>query len=92
MRDPELAARAQRAATRLESGWEDWRARHGLAIAQVTLQQAQQQIPIQPVPHQPGSSPRGRPACRRARTSRWPAGNAGRAQHIHLISGFTAAS
>jgi len=33
MRDPELVARAQRAATRLESVWEQWRARHGLAIA-----------------------------------------------------------
>jgi hypothetical protein len=26
MRDPELVARAQRAATRLESAWEQWRA------------------------------------------------------------------
>jgi hypothetical protein len=33
MRDPELVARAQRAATRLESAWEQWRARHGLADA-----------------------------------------------------------
>ena len=33
MRDPELAARAQRAATRLESAWEQWRALHGLAVA-----------------------------------------------------------
>ena len=33
MRDPELVARAQRAATRLESAWEQWRALHGLAIA-----------------------------------------------------------
>jgi hypothetical protein len=31
MRDPELVARAQRAATRLESAWEQWRALHGLA-------------------------------------------------------------
>lgn len=33
MRDPELVARAQRAATRLESAWEPWRALHGLAVA-----------------------------------------------------------
>ncbi len=33
MRDPELVARAQRAATRLESAWEQWRALHGLAVA-----------------------------------------------------------
>src|SRR5579871_1091981 len=33
MRDPELVARAQRAATRLESTWEQWRALHGLAVA-----------------------------------------------------------
>jgi hypothetical protein len=33
MRDPELVARAQRAATRLESAWEQWRTRHGLAVA-----------------------------------------------------------
>jgi len=33
MRDPELVARAQRAATRLESAWEQWRALHGLAGA-----------------------------------------------------------
>jgi hypothetical protein len=33
MRDPELVARAQRAATRLESAWEQWRAQHGLAVA-----------------------------------------------------------
>jgi hypothetical protein len=33
MRDPELAARAQRAATCLESAWEQWRALHGLAVA-----------------------------------------------------------
>jgi hypothetical protein len=33
MRDPELVARAQRAATRLESAWEQWRALHGLALA-----------------------------------------------------------
>jgi len=33
MRDPELVARAQRAATRLESAWEQWRAVHGLAVA-----------------------------------------------------------
>ena len=33
MRDPELVARAQRAATRLESVWEQWRTRHGLAVA-----------------------------------------------------------
>src|SRR5262245_25020209 len=33
MRDPELAARAQRAATRLESAWEQWRTLHGLAVA-----------------------------------------------------------
>jgi hypothetical protein len=30
MRDPELAARAQRAAARLESAWERWRALQGL--------------------------------------------------------------
>jgi hypothetical protein len=33
MRDPELVARAQRAASRLESAWEQWRALHGLAVA-----------------------------------------------------------
>jgi hypothetical protein len=33
MRDPELAARAQRAAKRLETVWEQWRALHGLAVA-----------------------------------------------------------
>src|SRR5436305_11214800 len=33
MRDPVLVARAQRAATRLESAWEQWRALHGLAVA-----------------------------------------------------------
>jgi len=33
MRDPELVARAQRAATRLEAAWEQWRALHGLAVA-----------------------------------------------------------
>src|SRR5450631_1997054 len=33
MRDPELVARAQRAATRLESAWEQWRTLHGLADA-----------------------------------------------------------
>ena len=33
MRDPELVVRAQRAATRLESAWEQWRALHGLAVA-----------------------------------------------------------
>jgi len=32
MRDPELVARAQRAAARLESAWEQWRALHGLAL------------------------------------------------------------
>ncbi len=31
MRDPELAARAGQAATRLEQAWERWRALHGLA-------------------------------------------------------------
>jgi hypothetical protein len=31
MRDPEMAARAQRAANRLETAWEQWRALHGLA-------------------------------------------------------------
>ena len=30
MRDPELVARAQRAAARLESAWERWRALKGL--------------------------------------------------------------
>ena len=34
MRDPELVARAQRAATRLESAWEQWRVQHGLAPGQ----------------------------------------------------------
>lgn len=33
MRDPELVARAQRAAARLESAWEQWRTLHGLAVA-----------------------------------------------------------
>src|SRR6202030_868916 len=33
MRDPELVARARRAATRVESAWEQWRALHGLAVA-----------------------------------------------------------
>ena len=32
MHDPELVARAQRAAARLESAWEQWRALHGLAV------------------------------------------------------------
>jgi hypothetical protein len=32
MRDPELVARAQRAAARLESAWEQWRSLHGLAV------------------------------------------------------------
>jgi len=32
MRDPELVARAQRAAARLESAWEQWRTLHGLAV------------------------------------------------------------
>lgn len=31
MRDPELVARAQRAAARLEAAWEGWRAMQGLA-------------------------------------------------------------
>ena len=31
MRDPELVARAQRAAARLEAAWERWRAEQGLA-------------------------------------------------------------
>jgi hypothetical protein len=33
MRNPELVARAQRAATRLDSALEQWRALHGLAVA-----------------------------------------------------------
>jgi hypothetical protein len=33
MRDPELVVRAKRAAMRLESAWEQWRALHGLAVA-----------------------------------------------------------
>jgi hypothetical protein len=33
VRDPELVVRAQRAATRLESAWEQWRALHELAVA-----------------------------------------------------------
>ena len=33
MRDPELVARATRAAMRLESSWEQWRALQGLAVA-----------------------------------------------------------
>ena len=33
MRDPELVARAERGARRLESAWENWRAQHGLATA-----------------------------------------------------------
>lgn len=33
MRDPELVTRAQRAAARLESAWEQWRVLHGLAVA-----------------------------------------------------------
>jgi hypothetical protein len=33
MRDPELVARAQRAAARLESTWEQWRTLHGLNAA-----------------------------------------------------------
>jgi hypothetical protein len=33
MRDPELVARAQRAATGLESAWKQWRALRGLAVA-----------------------------------------------------------
>ena len=53
MRDPELVARAQRAATRLGSAWEQWRALHGLAGA-----------PGQPVVSYVGCSlkePRGEP-------------------------------
>jgi hypothetical protein len=38
MRDPELVARAQRAAARLEAAWERWRAEQGLA-----------ETPVQPV-------------------------------------------
>ena len=38
MRDPELVARAQQAAVRLESAWDRWRALHGLA-----------EVPVQPV-------------------------------------------
>ena len=33
MRDPELVARAERGARRLESAWEKWREQHGLATA-----------------------------------------------------------
>jgi hypothetical protein len=33
MRDPELVARAERGARRLESAWENWREQHGLATA-----------------------------------------------------------
>jgi hypothetical protein len=33
MRDPELVARAERAAKRLETAWEHWRALHGLGVA-----------------------------------------------------------
>jgi len=33
MGEPELVARARRAAARLESAWEQWRALHGLAAA-----------------------------------------------------------
>ncbi len=33
MRDPELVARAERGARRLESAWENWRAQQGLATA-----------------------------------------------------------
>jgi len=33
MRDPELVARAQHAATRLETAWEQWRGLHGIALA-----------------------------------------------------------
>ena len=33
MHDPELVARAERAARRLESAWEHWRAQHGLTAA-----------------------------------------------------------
>ena len=60
MRDPGLAARAQRAATRPESAWEQWRG-HGLAVApgqQIPPRQAQlpqvpiHQVPIQQVPLQ----------------------------------------
>src|SRR5216683_445783 len=38
MRDPELVARAQQAAVRLESAWDRWRTLHGLA-----------EVPVQPV-------------------------------------------
>ncbi|MGH3175090.1 MAG: hypothetical protein ACRDPF_14645 [Streptosporangiaceae bacterium] len=48
MRDPELIARAQRAATRLESAWEQRRALHGLAVA------PGQQVPPQSGPLQSG--------------------------------------
>jgi hypothetical protein len=47
-RDPELVARAQRAATHLESAWEQWRALDGLP--QVSLQQ----VPLQSGPFQSG--------------------------------------
>jgi hypothetical protein len=33
MRDPQLVARAQRASARLESAWQQWRVRHGLAAS-----------------------------------------------------------
>jgi hypothetical protein len=55
MRDPELVARAQRAATRPESAWEQCRG-HGLAVApgqQVPPRQVQlPQVPIHQVPMQ----------------------------------------
>ena len=50
MRDPELGARAQRAATRLESAWEQWRALHGPQVQPVPLQAGPLQSgPLQPV-------------------------------------------
>ena len=79
MRDPELVARAQRAATRLESAWEQWRALHGLAVAPL------QQVKLtESAPEGTGAYPSSRfwvrqspsaaAASRRIRPGIWPAG------------------
>lgn len=77
MRDPELVARAQRAATRLESAWEQWRALHGLAVA-----------PGQPVVSyvgyslkDPGANPGLSSGSTPTRPSTWP--NSSTAMNAH---------
>ena len=79
MRDPELVARAQRAATRLESAWEQWRALHGLAVAplqQVKLTESAPEgtgeYPSSALLGAPVPFGRGRQSADQARI--WPAG------------------